>query len=297
VSENWKIKALAKQLKYKTELGITASGMHNGISYPHILSNEDASVGANFYCYKQDEEWLNLQAWANKSKGKKINFEGEGLKNLLRSEHIPYNIFYPLEKLRVVKPDLLTKIIPKLFNDKINVTEVVRIRIEFVSDSRKSGLLDDNTSFDAYIEYKDAKALCGLGIEVKYTEKSYPYGTTEKGRMDDPTSMYNQISKKYYSENKLPDLRSKKLKQAWRNHLLGFKLVENGILSKFHSVLMYPEGNKYQEDVCAKYKECLLEKYKDNFLGLTFENFVEVAEKELELSEDKKWIEYIKSRY
>ncbi|HRG59338.1 MAG TPA: hypothetical protein PK323_10305 [Bacteroidia bacterium] len=293
----WKNKALKKQLSFKSSLGLTQSGMHNGISYAHILSNEDAANGANFYCYKQNQEWANLQAWASKSKGKKINFEGEGLKNLLRSEHIPYNIFYPLEKLRIANPSLLNSLLVKLFDGKINVTEVLRIKVEFASDIHKSKLLNDNTSFDAYIEYKDGNELCALGIEVKYTEKSYPYGETEKARIEDPTSEYNQLSKKYYSANKLPDLHSKKLKQPWRNHLLGFKLVEKGILNKFHSVIMYPKGNTYQGEVCVKYKACLLQEYKDNFLGLTFEDFVAIAEKKLDNYNDKHWIDYLKTRY
>lgn len=294
---DWKNTALKKQLLFKSNLGLTQSGLHNGISYAHILSDEDAAFGANFYCYNQNEEWSNLQAWANKSKGKKINFEGEGLKNLLRSEHIPYNIFYPLEKLRIANPALLNSLLVKLFDGKINVTEVVRIKVEFASDIHKSKLLNDNTSFDAYIEYKDGNELCALGIELKYTEKSYPFGKTEKDKIEDTTSEYNQLSKKYYSANKLPDLHSKKLKQPWRNHLLGFKLVEKGILNKFHSVLMYPKGNTYQSDVCIKYKACLMEEYKDNFLGLTFEDFVAMAEKELDNYNDTHWIDYLKTRY
>ncbi len=293
----WKNIALQKQLSFKSKLGLTRSGMHNGITYSHILSDQDASIGANFYCYMQNEEWSNLQAWANKSKGKKINFDGEGLKNLLRSEHIPYNVFYPLEKLRIAKPDLLNKLIEKLFENKINATEVVRIKVEFAADTHKSKLLNDNTAFDAYIEYKDGNDLCALGIEVKYTEKSYPYGGTEKDRIEDPTSEYNLLSKKYYLEDKITELHKKKLKQPWRNHLLGFKLVEKGILKKFHSVLMYPEGNTYQSEVCEKYKECLMGEYLENFVGLSFENFVTIAEKELVNYKDKNWIEYIKNRY
>ena len=301
IMENWKTKALKKQLAHKQKLGLTASGIWGNANkkYPHILSDKDAKNGTNFYCHNNPDEWELLQKWAENSKGKKVNFIGLGLKNMLRSEHIPYNLFYPLERLRTENPKLLSSFLEELFDNNIQVDKVTTIKIEFDSKHLKSKLLNDNTSFDAYIEYKDGNDTCGLGIEVKYTEKSYPYGKTEKTRMFDPASEYNLLSKRsgYYLEEKLHELREKLLKQPWRNHLLGIKLVEAKQLDRFTSVHIYPNGNKYQGKACDEYKKCLTDDAKNSFAPITFEKFVEVGEKVFTKPKYKNWIDYLKERY
>jgi hypothetical protein len=43
-----------------------------------------------------------LEQWVKKQ-NRKVNFLSNGLKNMLRSEHVPYNLFYPLENLNKKK--------------------------------------------------------------------------------------------------------------------------------------------------------------------------------------------------
>ena len=131
---NWKNRALKRQLAYKKEIGLKSSGLHGGIEYEHILSNKDAGNGNFFYCHKDLKEWNNLQSWAEKSKGKKINLLGAGLKNMLRSEHIPYNLFYPLEKLRLQQSKKLNEFLEGLCPKQIHVDKVNKIKIEYASD-------------------------------------------------------------------------------------------------------------------------------------------------------------------
>jgi len=227
-------------------------------------------------------------------------FIGAGYANMLRSEHIPFNFIYPLEKLRESNPDLLNTFLETLFNGRIKVDKVHRIKIEFASDLPKHKLLDDNTSFDAYIEYQDGENKCGLGMEIKYTEKSYPYGKTEKDRMfNQEDSEYNRLShdSKFYEKDRIAELKLDDLKQIWRNHLLGIKLLALGELDKFHSVHIYPEGNIYQKEASAKYLKCLVEAKKQSFVPITFEKFIEVADSVLTSAEHKAWIKYLKDRY
>ena len=299
---SWKEIALEKQLKFKESLGLTKSGTFGkkNKEYPNILHIDDAKKGANFYCYDSSSEWKTLKEWANNDKGSRVDFTNVGLTNMLRSEHITFNMFYPLEKLRTDDTQLLSSFINTLFDNKINVDEVTRIKIEFASDQHKTKLLDDNTSFDAYIEYMDGDKKCGLGIELKYTEKSYPYGTTEKKRMfDEPDSVYNTITKysKYYNQEKTNELKGNKLKQLWRNHLLGIKMVEIKELNKFTSVHLYPEGNTYQQEACEMYSTCLANNKKDSFVPITFEKFIAVANDIFSSKEHKAWIEYLSNRY
>ena len=299
MQEELKYTALKKQLAFKSQAGLTKSGTHAGIEYAHILSDEDAATGAAYFCYKNKPEWEALQSWAKLDRGSKINFASNGLKNILRSEHIPYNIFYPLEKLRLQQPQLLNRLLESLFDGAIKVDKVERIKVEFAADVDKRELLNDSTSFDTYIEYRSGDDLCGIGIEVKYTEKSYPYGDTEKKRMFDENSEYNLLTKRcgYYKQDAHLQLRELNLKQPWRNHLLGIKLVEKGILKKFHSVLLYPKGNTYQAEVCKAYLSCLVSDFKNTFLDLTYEDFISKAEAVLSTTEDNDWLTYFKNRY
>lgn len=297
----WKRTALEKQLNLKKSLGLTASGTFGKKKkgYPQILCDQDAMAGANFYCYKKPREWAALQTWANEDKGKKVNFQGIGLKNLLRSEHIPFNLFYPLEKLRQENNPLLIRFLERLLGNRFQIDKVNRIKIEFASDLPTKELLNDHTCFDVYIEVMSGDKKIGLGIEVKYTEKSYPYGDTEKKEMDRDSSVYNQltISSGYFKGNAKLSLNTVKLKQPWRNHLLGLKLLELKELDQFYSLHLFPEGNTYQQKVCDEYINCLKEDYKHSFVPVTFEYFIAVAEQYFKEDENEKWLTYLKSRY
>ena len=287
--------ALNNQEHFKESLAITKSGKQNEIEYKHILSDEDAINGANFYCYKNQLEWENLQKWAKNDKSK-VNFTSNGLKNMLRSEHIAYNIFYPLEKLRENKPEQLCNLISKILNCKVN--QVTEIKVEYAGNVHKSKLLKDNTSFDAYVGFVSKGLKCGAGIEIKYTEGSYPYGKTELENLENESSLYWQTAKAsnmfvLNSENK-KQLITKKLKQPWRNHLLGIKMVQSKLLDKFYSVHLFPKQNTYQQSVTEEYSNTLKDKSKQYFIPLTFEAFVDAANK-VEIKD--KWLTYFKIRY
>jgi len=287
--------ALNKQLQFKEKLGITTSGEHNGIMYEHILSNEDALKGANFYCYDDIDEWESLQKWAINDK-RKLNFASNGLKNMLRSEHIPYNIFYPFEKLRKNNPEVLCKLLGEVL--KCDVEKVNEIRVEYAGNVDKSELLNDNTSFDAYIGFQSGGESCGVGFELKYTEGSYPYGNSELENLNNESSLYWETAKVsnmfiLNSENK-KQLISKNLKQFWRNHLLGIKMVQKNMLKKFYSVHLFPKQNTYQQFYAENYLKTIKDSHKQFFLPLTYENLIGVGEK---VNIKDNWLTYFKNRY
>lgn len=290
----WKNTALKKQLAFKKELGLTASGIHNKKYYDHILADEDANKGAAFYCYHDTKEWNNLKSWADKYRGKKVNFLNNGLKNILRSEHIAYNVFYPLEKQRQANASSLNKLIQAIVN--LPVDSVDSIRVEFAGIKHKSEYLDDYTSFDTFIEFTSNQEKCALGIEIKYTEKSYPYTAKEKKWLYEEQSEYIQLANRsgYFNDAFSQSLKTKKLKQPFRNHLLGIKMEELGEVQKFYSVHFYPTGNTYQAEVVKSYKEELKEEKQDTFIELTFENFIQKAKA---AGINDKWLSYFEKRY
>lgn len=294
ISRN-KNEALLKQLAFKKQIALTASGMHGKKNYEHILADKDALNGANFYCFNNSTEWLALQEWAKKD-NKKLNFASNGLKNILRSEHIAYNIFYPLEKLRIHKPALLCAWLSNVLACKVD--NVIEIKIEYAGEVHKSKLLNDRTSFDAFIAFESNGEKCAAGFEIKYTEGSYPYGKSEKDKLEDADSTYWQtaINSKMFelnAENKKL-LISKKLKQPWRNHLLGIKMTEKNTFKRFYSVHIYPAQNTYQQQVAEEYAKTLNQESNQYFVPLTFEDIVSKA-KEVGIDED--WVNCLSERY
>jgi len=117
--------------------------------------------------------------------------------------------------------------------------------------------------------------------------------------MEDSDSLYNQLSLRsgYFKPESSQGLRQKKLKQPWRNHLLGIRLMEIGQLDEFHSVHIYPAGNKYQDEVCDKYIDCLTDEFRNSFIPVTFERFTSVGDMIFSDQEYRDWIGYLKSRY
>ncbi len=217
---------------------------------------------------------------------------------MLRSEHIPYNLFHPIAKQNDDNPELVSAFFQELFG--VQIDSITQIRIEYSSYIHRKVLLNDNTSFDAYIEANHKDKVIGFGIEVKYTEKSYPYGKTErKQTFDNPNSPYNQLTESsgIYIGETIDKLKSTKLKQFWRNHLLGIRLVELQELDEFYSVHLYPQGNTYQHQAAQEYQECLEPEHQFRFKPITFEKFIEVAASQFIDAESKNWVGYLRDRY
>ena len=298
-----KNKSKKKQLEFRDSIDLEKCGTqkHKGkdIPYEHILHDDDAAEGANFYCYSKEgntKEWEDLKLWAA-DEGNTINFLGNGLKNMLRSEHIAYNIFFPLEKLRRNNDSRLIELIELWLNKTTSIKTIDNIKIEYAPLKE----LKDNTSFDAYIEYTTKAGKNGaIGIEVKYTESSYKYGDTERDAMFDKSgeSKYLTPTKEcgFYVEDANLRLRDKKLKQPWRNHLLGIVLLsgKNKKYDEFYSLHLYPSINTYQEDVCNKYSDELNQDYKKYFIPLTFEKMISDCDK---VNIDDEWVKYFRNRY
>lgn len=225
------------------------------------------------------------------------NFKEQLHSNLLRSEHIPFNFFLPIDKFRHEQDtiDFINHLIPSL-----NAASISKLEIEFAPP--KATGLSDNTSFDTYIETVDSNKLkTGIGIEVKYTERSYPYGETEKLRMfdGDGKSLYHAASD--YAgipKENVEHLRKEDLKQFWRNYLLGVTMFRAGLIDSFVSVHLYPEGNTYQATQAEAFKQLLSKDERFSFLPLTYEAFIKKGRETLSDNQQMlDWLQYLEDRY
>ena len=217
--------------------------------------------------------------------------------NMLRSEHIPYNLFVPMEE----DPDSAVAV----FNEIVGggVSRIRRVCIEFAGDEDRAMYLDDGTSFDAYVEYESVDGeRGGIGIEVKYTEHGYPIGVKEAADIKNVDGLYRKMTVK--SGYFVPDLdvqvflKAHHLRQIWRNQLLGYAMVDRGEIQRFHHVHLYPRDNShFHQYAIPEYKRLLTRKGEECFVGLTYESLFDMLGRYFTTDRQKEWVDYLYRRY
>lgn len=269
--------------------------------YKNVLKYEDAKNGLIFFEGFRNEIMAELKQPIRLTSTPPSGFM---LTNLLRSEHIPYNIFYPMHH----DPEGSKR----LFSDLLSNDDILAID-EIIIEHHPEPLeeyLNDHTAFDVYIAYRNkAKQPCGIGIEVKYTENSYPLkpqsheysqvkdekgNTCLKGRY----AVVTKDSGLYKDDVTHDELISNKFRQIWRNHILGASMVLKGDIMKFTSVTLFPFKNvHFSLDAMPKYKEFLTDEHENEFVPITYESLFKMMEKHLSVPHKKEWIKYLNERY
>lgn len=256
-------------------------------AYGNYLIKDDAEKGANFY---NGFDILKVVKKRYKNYSKSL------YANMLRSEHIPFNLFVPL-----MQDEVFCKNIFNHFLDNA-IRSIDHIEIEY-APSPASSYLNDKTSFDTYIEYTttdEKKAI--LGIEVKYTEGAYllKKGSSEEKRILDQNSTYYTVSRKsgLYKDNVEVQLITDDYRQVWRNQLLGESIlqVDGNKYKKFTSITIFPEANVHFVEISKGYLDLMNEGEK-HFISIKYEDFIESAYRYCPNEDYKNWIDYLKRRY
>ena len=282
----FKAKARAHQFEYKE---LVLNDYHTEKNPQVILSEQSARQGLIFCEEYRDLILTKVQL---KSFGVSALFS-----NMLRSEHIPYNIFTPMEE------DLNHA--AALFNEIIGggITKIYDIKIEFAGDKNKREYLNDGTSFDVFVKYERIDGgTGGIGIEVKYTENEYSLGVKEKRDIENPKGEYQQMTTKscYFIPNLDVSIfvKAHHLRQIWRNHLLGFAMIDKGDIQTFHHIHLYPEGNEhFHKYALPEYQKLLSEDGRKSFIELTYEKMFALLPHFFQSEKQIKWIQYLKTRY
>lgn len=269
--------------------------------YKNVLRYEDAKKGVIFFEGFRDEIMAELKGPIPSTSTAPSGFM---LTNLLRSEHIPYNIFFPMHHDKDGCKRLLCDLLST--DDILKVDEII---IEHHPEPIED-YLNDHTAFDVYIEYTNkAKQKCGIGIEVKYTENSYPLKpqSHEYSQVKDEKGKtclkgrYAIVTKEcgYYKDCVTHDmLVSNKFRQIWRNHILGASMVLKGDIRKFTSVTLFPARNvHFSLDAMPKYQEFLIKEHYNEFVPLTYETLFKMMDEHLTVPHKKEWIKYLNERY
>ncbi len=216
--------------------------------------------------------------------------------NMLRSEHIGFNLFAPLFEDK----DFGIKVLNDFLNTKIKSLD----KLLFEYAPKQSGnYLNDHTSFDVYIEYTDENDLkCIIGIDVKFTEheKALKKGTKEEKDILNKESLYYIASKgcELFTEGAEETLLTDKFRQVWRNQLLGERIVhiDSDEYKRFTSISVFPEGNIRSLETNKEFA-ALMAKNEDNFVPVTYENYLSSCSKYRTSVELNEWVDYLEKRY
>lgn len=252
------------------------------------------------------------------------------MRHTLRSEHIPWNVFFPMslsDDMKSHAVHVFNTIIEQVSAELPKIKYISDFKIEFAPHDEHAYeppftmcYLNDRTSFDTYIDYvaEDGQK-GGIGIEVKYTEEGYHPGKTEKKaaitEYEDPKHRYLDVMKKsaffipaaFMPDDKHPNLWSplvsNELRQIWRNHLLGASMVQHKDINHFLSLHLYPEGNTHfhgdekHMGAVKYYRHWLAPEGKKSWTAITFEELFKLMEKDFTDQESRNWVNYLKERY
>jgi len=256
-------------------------------TYGNYLTKTDSEAGKNFY--------ENLGVFeAVKQKYRK---HSKSLySNMLRSEHVPFNFFIPLDKNKDLGKEIFNEFMGGI------IKSIDRIEIEH-APKPKENYLDDATSFDTYFEYTHIDNSKGIiGIEVKYTEKEYklPKNSKQENDIKNENSKYYQVTERcgLYKPDTIVHLKSDKFRQVWRNHILGesILLVDFEKFNHFTSLTIFPKENKHFIHTSIDYVDLLIDN-KNKFIPLTYEDFFIACDKHCTTKEYKDWLNYLTKRY
>jgi hypothetical protein len=217
---------------------------------------------------------------------------------MLRSEHVPWNIFVPMMNDLELAAKCFSEILPHR-----DIKTICNWKIEYSPNT-----INDRTAFDVYIEYETSDEKIGaVGIEVKYTEEGYSVGNKEFNMMQDPESAYSVAThvSGCFINNDPMQFNNPDFIQLWRNHILGLAMLqqENSKYHYFDSLTLYPSGNTHfhstdnRTGVIEAYKGLLTDKGKDTFHSVTYEDFFTVLRKYYKGSKNIAWLDYLDKRY
>lgn len=281
--------------------------------YETWLNDQDAKDGENFFDPRNKLGFGVFEA----VKRRYPYFRKYLYVDILRSEHIPFNLFIPFRKdldfCKKVLNDFLGGIIetiPSLIHVKyvkkdsrvVKEIETPNIIIEH-APSPKGEYLNDGTAFDTYIEFMDKDGEKGvIGIEVKYTEEAYHLtkkSEKEKATVNDEKSVYYDVSSRCgaFNMDAIGEMKADDYRQLWRNHLLVESIKLHDKVKYVFSILVYPQDNGHFVEACKNYRELLKPEERNSFVPITYEEFFETCDRHCPNEEFGKWLDYMRNRY
>ena len=256
-----------------------------------VLTTGDAARLMNFVPAYHDE----IRKTLLKEKGG-IPTDFGLMANMLRSEHVVWNIFVPMMTDMAAAAKCFSDVLPNR-----DIKTILNWKIEYAPNT-----INDRTAFDVYVEYETSERKTGvIGIEVKYTEDGYSVGNKEFSMMQDATSAYSVATRRSgcFIDNDPMQFNTPDFIQLWRNHILGLAMVQQGMTNCFDSLTLYPAGNTHFHSfdnhigAIEAYGELLTDRGRDTFHGITYEVFFDVLRNHFKSERHGAWLQYLETRY
>ena len=255
--------------------------------YGNYLTKPDAEAGLNFF------DGFGIFNVVRKRYSK---YSRALYANMLRSEHIGFNLFIPFQSDLEFGKIVLNEILDG------QIESIDCIEIEYAPPKAEK-YLNDRTSFDSYIEYTHSDDSRGIiGIEVKYTEHEYKLkpGSKEEADINNKNSRYYAVTEKcgLYKPDSTDLLKSDKFRQIWRNQLLGESIIltDSDEFQHFTSLTIFPSGNTHFIETWWEYEEMLTEN-DGRFAAVTYEKFISMCRNHSPNQEYNEWLDYLRERY
>jgi hypothetical protein len=258
-------------------LGNTTSSRHQS----HWLNADAARRGENFFSD------YGVVAIAGKGK------EGQPAEwhcDTLRSQHVPFNLFAPLQIENTLARDVLGKLLD------LKIDRIMEIKFEWPPHGLNP--LGDRTSMDCYVEYVTGARKGFVGFEVKYSEGGSAPNEKARSLFGNKHSVYWKTTKSSGMFADAPEeLTSNTLQQIWRNHLLAYYWGEYGDFAEFKSVTLFPKGNEHFRKALEGYGALLNAKGKASTRVLTYEEYFECLGECAKSERQGQWAKYLSERY
>jgi hypothetical protein len=209
--------------------------------------------------------------------------------NMLSSQPMCFNLFYPIKSLFEQNEKAATKILKACFPN-LNIKTILAIEIEFLPYPTHI-YLDDKTAFDAMIVYQtesDEKNI--LAIETKYVEKLGDNPSSKLAKQIDlvkNSPIFSDAGKK---------ASEKGFGQLGRNFLLAEKYKIENRLDKAYAVTISPTENDSSKAEITEFYEMMDPKYHNRLFYKSLEEIVDCI-KETSPKNMHNWINDFQKRY
>ena len=179
--------------------------------------------------------------------------------NLLSSQPMAFNLFYPLKKMLEEDNLKATKVI-QMSLPEIPIHKVTNVDIEFIPEDYEE-LTGDLTAMDAIIEFEDKEGnSCFVAIETKYSENLGVNEASIKKDKKHPKEILKELQLFVSDIEEKIEKKEIKLTQIYRNFILSER-YGNKYKKKSYSIILAPKDHPSTE----KEKESLLQYLKPEY--------------------------------
>lgn len=238
--------------------------------YGNMISGGEVS-GKNFLM-KETFEYAKERVEKKKKEKTVETIDGFRLfNNLLSSQPMAFNMFYPLMSLLKQDPAKVTLAVRSVFKN-LPVFEVTEIGLEFIPTPIEK-YTNDKSAMDAHIRFVDNKGGKHIiAIETKYTDI---LGVNEASHCEEQkqllidTGLFNPDFEELLKGGKV------KLTQIYRNLLLTerYRMVEG--LKDSYSVVLSPKEHPSTQEEISSVTEYLKPEYAYKLSAVSLEDFVD----------------------